>query len=310
MKKNDGIKKSDIPYVAIANQIIEKLKNGEIVWRRTWEGIPPRNYDSGHYYTGVNFLNLFGIGSPFWITLPSIKRHDATLKEGASSYIVVFWKFFETQEIKIKNGSPTIVKKKIPFLRYYRVYNTNDVDGLPKKKSEHKQLTSKEKNKMCEEIITKANPQIVFGGNQPRYIPSSDVINIPSMYCFENAETYYATFFHELTHWTGHKTRLNREGIVESRRDDIPKYSFEELIAEFGAAFLCAKAQISNEVLTENSAAYIAGWLKHLNENPKWIVKAANAAQKATDYILKGRKPEEESKIVESQVEESKTMVI
>jgi antirestriction protein ArdC len=136
-------------------------------------------------------------------------------------------------------------------------------------------------------------PVIEHKEQRAYYRPSSDVVNIPMPDLFRSDEEYYSTLFHELTHATGHQSRLNREELSKVSLFGSHDYSKEELVAEMGAAFLCGHCGIEPSVI-ENQAAYIQGWLKKLQDNKKWLVYAAANAQRAADFIL-GIKHEEDS---------------
>ena len=115
---------------------------------------------------------------------------------------------------------------------------------------------------------------------------------------FEGDDEYYSTLYHELVHATGHETRLGRfEGKKTETRFGSKSYSKEELIAEFGAAFLCAHTGIDDVRVIENSAAYIAGWKSKLTENPKWLLTAASKARKASEFILDAKEVKEEAEL-------------
>ncbi len=136
----------------------------------------------------------------------------------------------------------------------------------------------------CEEVIARNHPTVRQG--EPAYLPAADVITMPGMDRFQSPEAYYAAFFHEMTHWTGHASRLDRPGITEPIRFGSERYSREELTAEMGAAFLAAMTGIDLPVL-DNAAAYIAGWLKHIeNGSAADVVRAAGDAQRAADLLL------------------------
>ena len=128
-------------------------------------------------------------------------------------------------------------------------------------------------------------PEIVRGGSKAFYSPLTDRITLPPRELFISADEFYASLDHELVHSSGHVKRLGREGICEAAPFGSPVYSKEELVAEMGAAFLCAEAGISNAVI-ENQAAYVAGWLKKIGDNRKLLIHAAAQAQHAVDYIL------------------------
>lgn len=128
-----------------------------------------------------------------------------------------------------------------------------------------------------------------INANRACYAPELDFVNMPSIEQFESAEYYYATFFHELVHSTGHASRLAREEVMNPQKFGGMAYSKEELVAETGASFLCSSVQIDYDNIIENNVAYLAGWLNVLREDSKFIFKVASNAQKAADYILKRR---------------------
>ncbi|NMA09555.1 MAG: hypothetical protein GX932_00800, partial [Methanomicrobiales archaeon] len=138
----------------------------------------------------------------------------------------------------------------------------------------------------CEDVIARNAPRVVPG--EPAYLPKSDAIAMPGIDGFASAEAYYAAFFHELTHWTGHAARLDRPGITEPIRFRSERYSREELTAEMGAAFLCAMTGTDVPVV-ENQAAYVAGWLRHIRDGSAAdVIRAAADAQKAVDFLTGG----------------------
>ncbi len=128
-------------------------------------------------------------------------------------------------------------------------------------------------------------PELTYGASIPCYVPSLDIIKLPQKDLFISSEHYYATYFHELMHSTGHETRLNREGVSKNIHFGSETYSKEELVAEIGAAFLCNEAGIIDQTI-ENSEAYIQNWTRHLKENANWIISAAARAQKGYDWIM------------------------
>jgi antirestriction protein ArdC len=132
-------------------------------------------------------------------------------------------------------------------------------------------------------------PEIVHAGLKAFYSPITDRVTLPTPDLFSSAEEYYATGFHELIHSTGHEKRLARESILEAAPFGSPTYSVEELVAEMGAAYLCAESGISPAVI-ENQAAYLAGWLNKLRDDRRLVIRAASQAQRAADYVL-GKMP-------------------
>ena len=137
-------------------------------------------------------------------------------------------------------------------------------------------------------------PPITYGGTCAFYRPSEDIIGLPGRERFENAEEFYSAMFHEVTHSTGHKKRLNREGIAKPNGFGTNPYAKEELVAEFGAAFLCAHCGIDRGNL-ENSAAYLRAWITKLENDSRLAVKAATLAQEAADLVIKGGKSKKKS---------------
>jgi antirestriction protein ArdC len=171
------------------------------------------------------------------------------------------------------------------MLRYYRVFNLDQVTRI--KKPDIGGLPAFQPIKEAEEISAKYQAQIevIHRGNRAFYRPSTDSVHMPERETFDNPESYYSTLFHEFTHSTGHESRLNRNGIVETHFFGDEIYSKEELVAEMGAAMLCGIVGIENKTI-RNSASYIQSWLGKLRDDKKLVVYAAAAAQKAADFIL------------------------
>jgi antirestriction protein ArdC len=172
------------------------------------------------------------------------------------------------------------------MLRYYSVFNIEQTEGItPPPAEETHNLFHPLAN--AEKIVANVplNPDIKYGGNRAYYSVSLDYIQLPHQHTFNSIEEYYSTYFHELTHATGHSSRLSRKSILEPSYFGSHEYSKEELVAEMGAAFLCGHAGIENKTI-ENSAAYIQGWLRELKNDKTLLIHAAAQAQKATDYIL------------------------
>jgi antirestriction protein ArdC len=185
----------------------------------------------------------------------------------------------------------------LKFIKYYNVFNIADIEGIEFEIPEI-ELKPNEKIERCENIIENMpnRPELKsIDGNRAFYSPTHDFVNMPAIEQFETAEDYYATYFHELTHATGHASRLKRDEILNPHQFGSKPYSREELVAEMGASFLCSNCQIDYDSITENSAAYLAGWLNILRADSKFIFKAAAEAQKAADYIL-NRKPSDGEK--------------
>jgi antirestriction protein ArdC len=281
------------------------LDKGEVPWRKPWNysGTAlslPRNYVSKKPYNGINVFLLLctGFDCPFFVSYKQAKELGGCVRKGEKGFPVVFWKRLP----KIRDGAPVIGSNGRPemvfFLRYYTVFNLLQCEGIDWKKPEP--VAKPEGwNPLTEcESITAAmpkRPDIQHKGGHACYSPSLDIVRMPERKSFGEPSGYYATLFHELTHATGHKSRLARKGIDSEAGDwqnfGSASYAKEELVAEMGSAFLCGFAGISAPTL-ENSVAYIQNWRKAFKGDSKLVVMAAAQGQKAANYI-RGIKKEE-----------------
>ena len=277
------------PYDVVTDRIIAKLEAGVVPWRKPWSGRAgmPKNLTSGKEYRGVNvfLLHCLGYESPYFLTFNQAKKLGGYVCQGERGCPVVFWKWFEKED---ENGET----KRLPVLRYYTVFNVaqcKDVEA-PAIEVPERQHNSIEAAEQLVQAMPNA-PEIRHGLRGASYNPTEDAVQMPRPEVFESGEAYYSTVFHELTHSTGHPSRLSRklETLTSFGSRD---YSREELVAEMGAAFLCGEVSIL-ETNIEQSAAYIDGWLRRLRNDRRLVVTAAAQAQKASDYIL-GQKFAEE----------------
>lgn len=272
-------------YELITNRIIEELEKGVIPWQKPWSGGTgnAKNLISKKPYQGINQImtSLQAFESEYWLTFNQCKKLGGSVKKGSKSTMVIFWKFLE------KDNLSTGKKDKIPMLRYYRVFNATQTEGIdyPVQDLEPKQNNPIES---CQKIINEmplGMPKVLHEEQRAFYRPSSDHINLPRMETFTGSNEYYSTYFHELVHSTGHTKRLNREGVTGSINFGSNCYSKEELVAEIGASFLNGEAGILNHVI-DNSTAYINSWLNKLRNDKKLIITASGQAQKAVNYLL------------------------
>ena len=194
----------------------------------------------------------------------------------------MFWKFFKGKD---KAGK----EKTVPMLRYHKVFNYEQCENLDAKYSGEKEV---EGNDIASEPLEAANkmvdsyedaPRLAFGGGRAYYSPTNDVVQMPPIKSFRNGELYFKTLAHEMAHSTGHKERLDRQFGTSFGNED---YSREELVAEFSAAMLMAHSDLDVSKTAENTEAYLRSWLKHLEDNPSWLVWAGSRASKATNHIL------------------------
>ena len=222
-----------------------------------------------------------GYDSNYWLTFKQIQALGGNVK-GQHSEMVVFWKLLEKPA---ENPTGEHDMDYIPMLRYYRVFNLDQVTDIKKPVAEN--LPTFQPIEGAEEVAARYQEQIevIHGGSRAYYQPSNDWIRMPEKETFDGAEEYYSTLFHEFTHSTGHKSRLNRPGITDAHYFGDEIYSKEELIAEMGAAILSGVVGIENKTI-KNSASYIQSWLGKLRDDKRLVVHAAAAAQKAADFIL------------------------
>lgn len=264
-------------YEIVTERIMTQLEQGVIPWRQPWTSHRAVNWKTQKPYRGIN---AFLLQSGEYATWKQIQEAGGKVKKGAKSQIVVLWKWIEVED------KDTHETEKIPFMRYYTVFEINtQVEGLQSKREaesfEHDSIGA------CERIVEEypEKPEIRFASDRAYYRPSADFISVPPLNDYKVSEEFYSTLFHEMVHSTGHEKRLKREGITHLDKFGSPQYAREELIAEMGAAMLCARARIDNTTV-ENSAAYIASWLRTLKDDKRLVVTAASQAQKAADHIL------------------------
>ena len=283
-------------FAIVTEKIINLLEQGIVPWRRPWSATGlPRNLVSKKPYRGVNLFLLSATKyvSPFWLTMKQANELDGSVRKGEHSQIVVFWKVDQIANAGTETGPESDEadeKSRRRFvLRYYRLFNLEQcqlpqavLDKLPKINThQHDPIEAAERI-----IAGMPNPpEIERVGSKAFYSSITDRITLPPRELFISAEEEIATRLHEYSHATGSGKRLNRKSITEAAPFGSPTYSFEELVAEFSAAYLCAEAGISPAVL-ENQAAYVQGWLAKVRSDERMVVIAAAQAQKAADYIL------------------------
>jgi len=266
-------------YEIITDQIIKKLEEGVVPWRKTWVNGLPSNFVSKRAYTGMNslLLGLSDFKSPYWLTFKQCNGLGGRVKKDSKSTQIIFWNVVDNNRKKDKDDSD-----KIFILRYFNVYNTDQCEGL---EVENPVKVPCNKLGACEEIHDgyKTCPKIETA-HKAFYAPKSDFIGMPDRENFDSSEDYYAVLFHEMGHSTGHESRLNRKEVVGCQPFGSESYSKEELVAELTSAFLCGTVGIAPAII-DNAASYIQNWKSALKEDSKLIISAASKAQKAADYI-------------------------
>lgn len=264
---------------------IEKTKL--LPWQIPWVlGHSSGNYLTKRPYSGINAITThfavyaYGYSTPWFLTQKQAIKLGGRVKANAKKFPILFY-----LERPVFDPFATTVKEM--FAIWHTVYNLDDITGIDIE--EMPQEFDHDPIKSCENIVAKMPkpPQILHGGFKACYNMDTDCVTLPTKAKFPQIETYYATLFHELSHATGHKKRLNRNTILTFF--DRTSYGKEELVAELGAAFLCKHGGIENKTI-KASAAYLNSWLKIIKESPTMLIQAAGAAQKSTDFILRKKK--------------------
>lgn len=337
----NGVSPDDI-YSYITDLIINTIeKVGHLPWQKDWVGSgadgTAKNYVSKKEYSGANFLLNFEIKfdengkgylvpinfiQPYYLTFNQIRETGASLREGSKARRVIYYTMifsfdngvlqFKTTDkekftefVKSKGLTKEDLREhltKIPVIKYYNVFRADDCTGLKfPEPTGNKNVNPIEQ---AQSLIDgyKDPPTYTFVGDRAYYQPSTDKLNMPNIKVFKKEASYYCTFFHELTHSTGAKKRLNRDmtGTFGSK-----PYAFEELIAELGAVFMCSEAGILFQT-KENSAKYLKNWntvlVNELENDNRFFLKASAQSQKAVNYILGRNTESEEVEIVKEEV--------
>jgi antirestriction protein ArdC len=277
--------------------IIADLEEGVAPWSKPWKtdgsGMMQIHLN-GHRkepYRGVNQVLLHIAAAkhdyqlPVWVTFKQAQEMGGTVNKGEKSPgYVVFWKRIN---VKDRDATEEGKTKSIPFASYSAVFNIEQT-SVPREKYEALlpkprtviELQSHDRIADIEEFIAATGATFSEGGDRAYFHPTSDSIRVPEMGKFESAADYYSTVFHELIHWTSHESRCDRK-LGGRFGDDA--YAAEELVAEMGAAFMCAAHGLPGKL---QHAEYIGHWIKVLKGDDRAIFTATNRAQAAVDYLL------------------------
>ena len=275
-------------YEMVTERIIAELEDGIIPWEKPWTGIRSGAYNrvSKKPYSLLNQMLLKHTGE--YATFKQWTDLGGHVKKGEKSEIVVFWKIFETEETNKDTGEKEV--RKIPMLRYYNVFHISQVEGV--KPLTQDQLNNEvepieEAEKIITDYVTREHINFTeCASNEAYYSPSQDKVVVPLKEQYKVINEYYSTTFHELTHSTGHKNRLDRLQTGSVAAFGGEEYSKEELVAEIGSASLMNLLGIETIKTFRNSTAYIQNWLQVLKNDNKFIVSASSKAEKAVNYIL------------------------
>ena len=280
-------------YSRVTNAIVADLENGVRLWTKPWSAehlagkISRPLRSTGEPYSGINVILLWaesvarGFTAPIWITFRQALALGGHVRKGEHGSTVVYANRITRTEAG-DNGQN--VERQIPFLKAYTVFNVDQVEGLPAHfhAVAEPQLDAAQRIDHADAFFAATGADIRHGGNQAYYALQPGHVQMPPFECFEDPEAYYATLAHECTHWTRHPTRLDRDFGRKRWGDD--GYAREELVAELGAAFLCADLGLELEPRRDH-ASYIDSWLQVLKDDRRFIFTAAAHAQRAADFL-------------------------
>lgn len=288
-------------FAEVTARIITSLENGVVPWHKAWGFVEPgQNHFTGHRYRGINALLMLldDYKTPYFATIRQINEAGGRVKKGAKSTPVYFHDCIfkdkngarlkpEEALQRLKNGDKSV--KKYPFIRLFPVFNMQDVEGCPVKPVSLRGNADNQEIDVCADFVAALNlgQSLIHNPVTDRayYNRINDVLMMPHLSRFDSSEYYYATLFHELGHWTGHESRLNRSTLNDVKKRGDANYSQEELIVELNACFLCNRFGVDTPPIQENSAAYIGHWLSVLKKDKRFIWDAATDAQAAYTFL-------------------------
>jgi len=276
-------------YAEVTATVLEAMKSGSAPWVKPWRDVPgdisamPHNAATGRGYRGINTLlgwiaaDRHGFTSNGWLTYKQALELGGNVRKGEKARLQVV--FFKQLDIKDKNATGEDVTKRIPLIKLASVFNVEQCEGLTLPKRKGVELRQTDADQAVRELAERLKMRLGIGGNRACYIPALDTVQMPAAGTFNDDASALSTFFHEAGHWTGHKTRLDRD---LSGRFGNAAYAFEELVAELTSAFLCASWKVNGQL---QHPEYLRHWIKVLQDDDKAFMKAASLAQAAADYI-------------------------
>lgn len=265
-------------YEKITSQFIEALNKGIVPWKKPF--MSNANFITKKEYQGINSLAIAcgHFACPYWVTFKQAGELGGKIRKGEKGTVIAYW---QCKDRVVENDLGNEEIKKGFILRYSTIFNLEQTEGI------QWEVTGEVKTLIAAETIIanyKNAPEVIFEEDRAYYSPLRDIVNLPKKQKFISYEEFYCTAFHELVHFTGHVSRLDRIELCSINFFGDHSYSKEELVAEIGAAFLCCEAGILN-VTMANSEAYIAGWARALGNDSRMIVEAAGKARKAVQFI-------------------------
>ena len=271
-----------------ANRIVAELEKGVKPWVRPWDpekaGGPqaPFNPVTGKRYHGVNVLILgmdmraFQNGDPRWMTYQQAQEKKWQVRKGEKSTTIFFAKSYEVEDEDAEDG-----KKAVRVLRHYAVFHASQIDGIPDYKAPSVEEAPWTRPEAADIILRNSGAVVRIGGDRAFYSPTTDHIQLPPEHAFRGPPEFAATALHELGHWTGHVSRLNRD---MQHRFGSAAYAMEELRAELASAFVATELGIPTDI--PQHASYIDHWIKPLKDDKREIFRAAADAQRIVDMVL------------------------
>jgi len=278
-------------YDKITNSIIENLEKGTPPWKQPWIGntMLPYSFKTGVEYQGINILQLWNAqnennySTQAWLTYKQAQEMGGNVKKGEKATQCIFYK-----QLDIKDKI-TDEEKSIPMIRPFWLFNLDQIEGIDGPSvDETERETEFTPVEAVECLVADTKVKLIHEGVRAFYQHDIDTITMPDTGRFNSTDDYYATLLHEIIHWTGHKTRLDRGRRSKHYGDNA--YAFEELVAEIGSAFMFAEYGLQGDVQHSN---YIGYWLNILKSDKRAIIKAASYASKAHHYLLEFKEQEQ-----------------
>lgn len=276
----------------ITNRIIEMIADGRGNYKKGWQSVAtagmPRNGKTNAAYKGVNVILLLcaaaerGFTSNVWLTYKQAQEMGANVRKGEKGTMCAYFELMRKKGSENETEGDDEDGQTFMMCKPFWVFNVAQVDGLPEGIGE---IPASEPAfdpiHEAEALLEKSGAKIQYGFDKAFYQPGSDYIGLPSREAFYSRENFYATALHELTHWTGHPSRCNRQF---GKRFGDQAYAFEELVAELGSAFLNAHVGLVDATI-ERHAGYVESWLAVLKRDKTAIFSAASQASKAVEYL-------------------------